>query len=118
MATRNREQEQARMIQKQQQEREQQQHEQNLQNEHEQWQNIDNMINVIAAWNKGKDKQKKTSLHRLLSGIRMCKKSSKDTMLFGMETIVNWFGDGWHKSIMDLFAVQRFGALFGNSWHK
>jgi len=29
-----------------------------------------------------------------------------------MQMIADRFGDGWHKSIRDIFGVQRIAALF------
>ena len=29
--------------------------------------------------------------------------------------IVDQFGDGWHKSIMDIFGRQQTAALFGDA---
>ena len=57
-------------------------------------------------------------LYHPLSSINKCKKPSKEAMLFGMKIIVNQFGDGWHKYIMDQFVGQRIEALFGGGWHK
>ena len=37
---------------------------------------------------------------------------------FFMQKIADRFGDGWHKSIMDMFVVKRIAALYGDGWHK
>ena len=37
---------------------------------------------------------------------------------FFMQKIADRFGDGWHKSIMDIFVVKRIAALYGDGWHK
>ena len=46
------------------------------------------------------------------------RKRSKDTEMFGttfgMLMIVDQFGDGWHKSVKDIFGGQRIEALFGD----
>ena len=34
---------------------------------------------------------------------------------FGMQMIADRFGDGWHKSTLDIFGVQRIAALFGDA---
>ena len=33
---------------------------------------------------------------------------------FGIQIIADQFGDGWHKSITDIFGGQRIKALFGD----
>ena len=39
--------------------------------------------------------------------------STKDIELSGKQIIMKWFGNGWHKYIMDLFVRQKIDkALF------
>jgi len=47
------------------------------------------------------------------------RKGSKNTEMFGtefgMQMIADRFGDGWHKSMTDIFVGQRIAAaLFGD----
>lgn len=59
---------------------------------------------------KGETKQKMPQ-HTSTGSVGKGKKHSKDTelfiMTFEMMMIENWFGDGWHKCIIDLFVEQR-----------
>ena len=62
-------------------------------------------MKIIAA-QKGKGKQKKKILlHISISSIK-CKKTSKNTELFGINMIMDQFRDGWHKFINNLFVGQ------------
>ena len=37
---------------------------------------------------------------------------------FFMQKIADRFGDGCHKSIMDMFVVERITVLYSDGWHK
>jgi len=59
---------------------------------------------------KGKDKQKKKVQHRSRVSNGESRMRNKDKEMFGatfgMQMIADRFGDGWHKSILDIFSVQ------------
>ena len=68
---------------------------------------------------KGNKKRKKKVHHRSHISSGESRKNSKDKEIagatFGMQTIADRFGDGWHKSTLDIFGVQRITALFGDA---
>ena len=35
-----------------------------------------------------------------------------------VQKIADYFGDSWHKFVMDIFVVPRTAAPYGNGWHK
>ena len=68
-----------------------------------------------CAARKGKEKDKA----RRETKIHPTQKLSTTTVNeFFMQKIADRFGDGWHKSIMDMFVVKRIAALYGDGWHK
>ena len=66
---------------------------------------------------KGK-RQKKVQCEKIGTSGESRKRSKdpgKFGIEFGMQMIADRFGDGWHKSIMRCFGVQRIAALFGDA---
>ena len=75
--------------------------------------------NYSTQTTQGNKKQKKKVQHwsRVSSGESRKSSKDKETVgaTFGMQMIADRFGDGWHKSIPDIFDVQRITALFGDA---
>ena len=75
--------------------------------------------NYSTQTTQGNKKRKKKVQHRSRVSSGESRKSSKDKetvgATFGMQMIADRFGDGWHKSTLDIFGVQRIAALFGDA---
>ena len=95
----------------------QQKQQQQQQHKQEQQQSRDTRGKISAAQNC-KDKRKKKVQHTSSGSSGDSRKRSKDTEIFGMkierQMIVDQFGDGWYKSIVDILVGQLIAALFGD----
>ena len=74
---------------------------------------------IVSDARGDKGKQKKKVQCEKIGTSGKSRKRSKDPGKygpeFGMQMIVDQFGDGWHKSIGKSFGVQRIAALFGDA---
>lgn len=74
---------------------------------------MENNQQDVAEQQKNQTKYQHKKFHQKQ---QKCKKTSGETILFGIKMITddNQFGDGWYKCIMDLFVGQRIVGRVGS----